>query len=293
MAVKRSIRKKLFNEDTLFSIFIYTVLCLITATVMLPILYIYGGSFAAHSEFLTRRFFLIPREWTFDAFTYLFSNERFLNSLWNSIVITGVGTFINISLTTLMAYSLSKRWLPGRAYLNFMVLFTILFAGGMIPTYLIVNSLGLINSYWAIWLTSAISPFYLIVMRGLFSNIPKELEEAGRIDGCGEFRLFWNVALPLAKPALATFTIFYLVGHWNSYFEAVLYLHDHSKMPLQVLLRQMIIQNEETLETVDEIAFSPAVPMAAIVITITPLIVIFPFFQKYFNKGFLLGSVKG
>lgn len=286
-------RKLKLTEDKLFEIIVYTIVSLITLTVLLPLLYVYGSSIADRSEFVTRGFFIIPREITFDAYLYLMNNVEFLNAFKNAVIITVVGTFINVLLTTLMAYGLSKKWLPGRTTINFMVLFTMLFSGGMIPLYLIVNSLGLLDSYWAIWLTGAISPFYLIVMRGLFGNIPRELEDAARIDGCGEWRLLLAVALPLAKPAIATFTIFYMVAHWNSYFEAILYLHDQSLMPLQVMLRRLIIQDEDLLgtETAD-ILFSPAVPMAAIVITITPLIIVFPFFQKYFNKGFLLGSVK-
>ncbi|WP_026672945.1 carbohydrate ABC transporter permease [Alkalihalobacterium bogoriense] len=281
------------TEDRMFDIAVYIILTLITLAVLLPILYVYGSSIADRSQFVTRGFFIIPREITFDAYIYLMNNEIFVRSFKNAVIITVFGTVINMVFTTLMAYALSKEWLPGRSFINFLVLFSMLFSGGMIPLYLIVNGLGLLDSYWALWLTSAISPFYLIVMRGLFKNIPRELEEAARMDGCGEWRLFFTIALPLAKPALATFTIFYIVAHWNSYFDAVLYLHDQSRMPLQVMLRRLIIQDEDLLgsETAD-ILFSPAVPMAAIVITITPLLIIFPFFQKYFNKGFLLGSVK-
>ncbi|UOE94824.1 carbohydrate ABC transporter permease [Alkalihalobacillus sp. LMS39] len=281
------------TEDRMFDIAVYIILTLITLAVLLPILYVYGSSIAERSQFVTRGFFIIPREITFDAYIYLINNEIFVRSFKNAVIITVFGTVINMVFTTLMAYALSKKWLPGRSFINFLVLFSMLFSGGMIPLYLIVNGLGLLDSYWALWLTSAISPFYLIVMRGLFGNIPRELEEAARMDGCGEWRLFFTIALPLAKPALATFTIFYIVAHWNSYFDAVLYLHDQSRMPLQVMLRRLIIQDEDLLgsETAD-ILFSPAVPMAAIVITITPLLIIFPFFQKYFNKGFLLGSVK-
>ncbi|GAB2545723.1 carbohydrate ABC transporter permease [Gracilibacillus alcaliphilus] len=281
------------NEDKLFSFFVYFLITVITILVALPLVYVLGGSLAPRSEFVTRNFFLIPKEISLDAYKYLFNSSEFLNALKNSIIITGIGTFINMLFTTLMAYGLSKRWLVGRSIINFMVLFTMLFSGGMIPLYLIVNNLGLLDSYWSIWLVGAISPFYLIVMRGLFGNIPDELEEAAKMDGCGEWRLLFSIALPLARPAMATFTIFYIVSHWNSYFDAILYLHDQDKMPLQVLLRRLIIMEEDFFDPhIADIAFSQAVPLAAIIITIVPLIIIFPFFQKYFNKGFLLGSVK-
>ncbi|HLR15451.1 MAG TPA: carbohydrate ABC transporter permease [Bacillota bacterium] len=281
------------TEDRVFSIVVYLLLTILTILVALPLIYVLGGSLAPRSEFVTRNFFIFPKEISFDAYIYLFNNKEFLHALKNSIVITGVGVCINMLLTTLMAYGLSKQWLPGRRVINFMVLFTMLFSGGMIPLYIIVNSLGLLDSYWALWLVGAVSPFYLIVMRGLFGNIPHELEEAARIDGCGEWRLLFSISLPLAKPALATFTIFYIVEHWNSYFDAILYLHDPDKMPLQVLLRRLIIMEEEFFDpNIADILFSQAVPLAAIIVTIAPLIIIFPFFQKYFNKGFLLGSVK-
>ena len=281
------------NEDRLFSVAVYLLLTVITILVALPLIYVLGASLAPRSEFITRNFFLIPREISFDAYIYLLKSKDFLNALKNAIVITGVGTFINMVLTTLMAYALSKRWLPGRSMINFMVLFTMLFSGGMIPLYLIVNNLGLLDSYWSLWLVSAISPFYLIVMRGLFGNIPDELEEAARMDGCGEWRLLFSIALPLAKPAMATFTIFYMVAHWNSYFDAILYMHNQEKMPLQVLLRRLLIMEEDFFDpSIADVLFSPAVPLAAIMITIAPLIIVFPFFQRYFNKGFMLGSVK-
>ncbi|KYG33865.1 carbohydrate ABC transporter permease [Alkalihalobacillus trypoxylicola] len=285
-------RKLKITEDRLFDIAVYTIISIITLSVILPILYVYTSSFAARSEFITRSFFLIPRNVTFDAYRYLLSSSEFIVAFKNAVVITGIGTFINMFMTTLMAYALSKNWLPGRKQINFLILFTMIFTGGMIPLFLIVSNLGLIDSYWALWLTSAISPFYLIVMRSLFTNIPRELEEAAKIDGCGEWRLLLTVALPLAKPAIATFTIFYMVAHWNSYFDAILYLQDPNKMPLQVLLRRLLILDEDLITSDNDILFSPAVGMAAIVITITPLIILFPFFQKYFNKGFLLGSVK-
>ncbi len=277
--MKRLIRA----EERFFTIGTYVLISLVTLTVLLPLIYVYMSSFAARSEFITRSFFLIPRTFTLDAYQYLLNSSQFINAFTNAVTITVIGTLINMVFTTFMAYALSKRWLPGRSQISFLIVFTMLFSGGMIPLFLIVNNLGLLNSYWALWLTSAISPFYLIVMRSLFTNIPTELEEAARMDGCGEWRLLLQIALPLAKPAMATFTIFYMVAHWNSYFDAILYLQDPAKMPLQVLLRQLLILDEEVVATGDSsILFSPAVSMAAVVITITPLLVVFPFFSKVF-----------
>jgi putative aldouronate transport system permease protein len=262
--------------------------------ILFPILYVVLTSFATEEEILTRGFFLIPYTWTINAYGYLMHSRQFVQSFVNSLYITVFGTMINMVFTALMAYGLSKTWLKGHRIMNFMVLFTMLFGGGIIPTYLVVKSLHLLNSYWALFLTGAITPFNLIVLRSFFQNIPTELEESARIDGCGELRLFWRIILPLSMPAMATFTLFYAVHNWNTYFNAVLYLDDSSKWPLQVFMRQMLIQSEGTMEsTADDYLFSSAVKMAAVVLTALPLLLVYPFMQKYFNKGMLLGSVKG
>ncbi|TBL75405.1 carbohydrate ABC transporter permease [Paenibacillus thalictri] len=253
------------------------------------------SSFSTKQEVLTRGFFLIPHEWTLGAYRYLMNNDNFVESLFNAVYITAIGTFINIVLTSLMAYGMSKSWLKGRKTLNFLVLVTMIFSGGIIPTFLIMKGLHLLDSYWAIWLGGAIAPFHLIVMRSFFQNIPQELDEAGHIDGCGEFRLLVRIILPLAMPAVATFTLFYMVGHWNTYFTAILYINDTHRWPLQVILRQMLITNTDSSfeSSVIDYQFGPPVKMAAIVVTALPLLVVYPFLQKYFNKGMLLGSVKG
>ncbi|WP_141504641.1 carbohydrate ABC transporter permease [Paenibacillus luteus] len=280
-----------------FDLTIYFILIIWSLIIIIPVLYVFMTSFASEKEYLTRGFFIIPRDWTMQAYEYLLGNNNFLQSFKNAILITAIGTFISISMTTLMAYGLSKKWLKGRSLMNFMVVFTMLFSGGMIPTYLVVNSLGMIDTFWAIWMTSAIAPFYLIVMRSFFASIPYELEEAARCDGCGEWRMFISIILPLAKAAIATFLLFYMVGYWSTYFSAVLYLNDPSKWPLQVFLRQMLIVNETMEESsvfMDAVVrYTPGAKMAAIVISTLPMMLIYPFVQKHFNKGMLLGSVKG
>ncbi|MEK3885741.1 carbohydrate ABC transporter permease [Paenibacillus sp. PL2-23] len=274
---------------------IYTALTISSLVVLIPLLYIVTTSFASEKEYLTRGFFIFPKQWTLDGYFYLLTNPGFITALKNAVVISLVGTFINIALTSLLAYGLSKSWIKGRGTMNFMVLFTMLFSGGMIPTYLVVKELGLVGSYWALWLVMAIAPFHLIVMRGFFGSIPIELEEAGRIDGCSEWRIFSSIYLPLSKAAIATFTLFYFVANWNMYFAAILYLNDNNKWPLQVFLRQMLIQEDSSTGAALHSAFeyTPAAKMAAILIAAFPLLVVYPFLQKYFNQGMLLGSVKG
>jgi len=282
------------GKEPEFKIVINGILVISLLVVLFPFLYVLMTSFAPREEILTRGFFLIPHQWTLNAYGYLISSDQFVGSFKNAITITVFGTIVNMVFTSLMAYGLSKPWLNGRRVLNFMVLFTMLFNGGIIPTYLVVKDMHLLNSFWALFLTGAIAPFHLIVLRSFFQNIPIELEESGRIDGCSELRLFWQIILPLSMPAIATFTLFYAVQNWNSYFNAVLYLNDSAKWPLQVFLRQMMNEGNTSLENMTtEYQYSPAVKMAAIVLTALPLLVIYPFLQKYFNKGMLMGSVKG
>ncbi|RAV13300.1 carbohydrate ABC transporter permease [Paenibacillus contaminans] len=277
-----------------FPFILYGVLTLAMLVVLIPLIYVVCISFATKQEILTRGFFLIPREWTINAYGYLFTNRNFLNAFNNALYITVVGTVINIVLTGLMAYGLSKSWLKGRKTINLLVLFTMLFGGGMIPTYLVVKELHLLNSYWSLFLTGAIAPFNLIVMRSFFQNIPIELEESARMDGCGEFRLLWKIILPLSLPVVATFVLFYAVNNWNTYFNAILYLNDTAKWPLQVFLRQMLIETDMGMESnSDGFEYSQAVKMAAVVITALPLSIVYPFLQKHFNQGMMLGSVKG
>lgn len=274
---------------------VYVLLLMGTVAALFPLFYVLAISFSTEREYLTRGFYVIPQSFTLDGYLYLLTHPGFKKALVNAVIISSVGTLINIVLTTLMAYGLSKSWLKGRGFLNFLVVFTMLFSGGMIPTYLVVNSLGLINSFWALWLSSAIIPFNLVVMRGFFRTVPVELEESARIDGSGEWRLLTTIILPLSMPAVATFTLFYLVNNWNTYFSAILYLNDNKLMPLQVFLRQMLIEDDPTISNASSVLYryTPAAKMAAIIITAMPLLIAYPFFQKHFNKGVLLGSVKG
>lgn len=282
------------GSDLLFVVCVYSFLLLSLLVVGLPFFYVITSSFTTEHEYLSRGFFLIPREWTIEAYGYLLHNRNFLQAFKNSITITFFGTLINIVLTSLMAYGLSKSWLKGRRLLNFMVLFSMIFAGGLIPTYLVTRELGLLNSYWALFLNSAIAPFNLIVMRSFFQAIPTELEEAAKIDGSSEYRIFVQIMLPLSLPALATFTLFYAVFNWNTYFYAILFLNNSSDWPLQVFLRQMLIESDQSMEAdAGMFQYTPAVKMAAVLVSSAPLLVVYPFLQKYFNKGMLLGSVKG
>ncbi|MEK3720624.1 carbohydrate ABC transporter permease [Paenibacillus sp. FSL H8-0034] len=282
------------GKSPVYLTIVYALLILIICVELFPILYIIMMSFSSKQEIVTRGFFLIPKEWSLNAYSYLIDNPNFMQAFRSSVTITSVGTIFSMTMTTLMAYGLSKPWLKGRNILNFMVLFTMLFSGGIIPLYLLVMNLHLLNSYWSLFLTGAIIPFNLIVIRSFFQNFPAEVEESARIDGCSELGLLWRIVLPLSLPVIATISLFYAVEYWNTYFNAILYLSDGSKLPLQVFLRQMLNVSDGSQEVTESgIEFSPAVRMAAVVFTAVPLLVVYPFLQKYFNQGALLGSVKG
>ncbi|WP_062104484.1 carbohydrate ABC transporter permease [Bacillus niameyensis] len=274
------------------------ILIVIAFAMIFPFFYIFAVSFSSISDFLNNDFLLWPKKWVTDAYSYILSSDRFIRSILVTIYITVVGTLVNLFFTATMAYSLSRAMIGQRAIL-LLVLFTMLFSAGMIPTYMVVKETGLINSIWALIIPVAVSPFNLIILRQFFLGIPDDLKEAALIDGAQELQIFWKIILPLSKPALAAFGLFYAVGHWNSYFSGVLYLSSPEKWPIQVILRQIVIVNEPNAalganEMVMEALPPPeTVQMAAILLATLPILVVYPFLQKHFAKGVMLGSVKG
>ncbi|KFI01823.1 ABC transporter permease [Bacillus sp. BSC154] len=267
------------------------------AITILPFLYIIAGSFATEAELAQRSFFIFPKTFTLDAYKYVFSTPTFIRSMGVSIFITVVGTAVQLFFTFTMAYPLAKRHVKGRNLLLNLVIFSMLFSGGMIPTYLVVKSLGLLDTYWALILPMAINPFNLIIIKNFFQQLPRELEESAKIDGCSEIGVFWRVALPLSKPVIATFALFYAVGIWNDFFHALLYINDSAKWPLQMVLRQVTILSDLTATNGDTMQNTvppeQGIKLAVIVIATLPILAVYPFLQKHFAKGMLIGSVKG
>lgn len=275
------------------------LLAAIAIIMVFPFLHIFAVSFSSLRDVLEKEFILWPTYWSMDAYRAIFASDQFINSILITVYITVLGTVVNLILTSTMAYGLT-RGILGQRVILLLVIFTILFNAGMIPVYLVVKATGLMNSIWALIIPSAISSFNLIVMRQFFLSIPKELNEAGLIDGANELRIFWSIVLPLSKPALAAFSLFYAVGHWNKYFEGILYLNDPAKWPIQVVLRQIVIMNEATSTLGADVMLqmeNPPPPvtiqMAAILVATLPILVVYPFLQKHFAKGVMLGSVKG
>ncbi|TMV50894.1 carbohydrate ABC transporter permease [Paenibacillus mesophilus] len=273
------------------------VLTVIAAAMVVPFLYIFSVSFSSMEEYLRKDFILWPDHWVTDAYRYILSNDKFIKSVLVTIFITVLGTTLNLAFTSTMAYALSKPFYGQKLFL-FMVLFTFLFSAGIIPTYLIVKATGLLNSVWALIIPVLISPWNLIVFTQFFKSIPEELNEAALIDGAGPFTVFARVVLPLSKPALATFGLFYAVMHWNSYFTGMLYLSNPKLWTIQLLLRQIVVVNDTSSLSAEQfvnIQPPPAetIQMAAILLATLPILIVYPFLQKHFAKGVMIGSVKG
>ncbi|OUS75740.1 ABC transporter permease [Paenibacillus sp. MY03] len=266
---------------------------------VLPFIYVLAGSFATQKELLLRGFILFPTEFSLDAYKYIFSTQTLVRSLFVTVFITVTGTLINLLFTCLMAYPLARKDMDFRKPILMMVVFTMLFSGGMIPTFLVVRDLGMIDTYWSLLIPGAISAFNLIIIRNFFQQLPDGLEESAKIDGCNDLGIFLRIVLPLSMPAIATFSLFYAVGHWNTFFNAVLYINDNTKWPIQVLLRQIVILasggiGDSSAMEADYVAPpDQAVKMAVIVVSTLPILLVYPFLQKHFAKGVLLGSVKG
>lgn len=280
----------------LFNILNITALILIAALCLLPFINIIASSFASTQEIVSKPFIIFPETFSLDAYRYILSTPTIFRSLWVTIFVTVAGTITSMILTSMMAYGLSRQYLPGRRVMNFMVVFTMLFSGGMIPTFLVVNSLGLIDSLWSMILPIAVNAFNLIIMRNFFQALPMSLEESAKMDGASDFLIFRKIMLPLAMPSVATISLFYAVAYWNTYMNAILYINDSAKWPIQILLRQIVIvssgmQGEGM--AVDVIPPAQSVKMAVIVMATVPMLLVYPFVQKYFVKGALVGSVKG
>ncbi|MFB9659684.1 carbohydrate ABC transporter permease [Glycomyces mayteni] len=262
---------------------------------ILPFLYVLAGSFATELEITTRPFFVWPNEFTTASYASILSSDVFVRAFATTVAVTFVGTLVQLALTALMAYPLAKADLPGRRTILALVVFTMVFSAGMIPTFLVVKDLGLLDTYWALILPLAINPFSLIIIKNFFQQLPPELEESAKIDGANELQVLRHVILPLSKPVLATFALFYAVGIWNDYLSPLLYLSDTSKWTLQMILRQVTAAASLSADEMATDVPPPAqgIKFAVVIIATIPVLLAYPFLQKHFAKGMLIGSVKG
>ena len=281
-----------------FDIFNYIFLGLASLTMLFPFLYILAVSISPLDQVMRGGLILWPEKFNFDSYKLIINNMQFTKSLQVTVMLTLAGTIMNLVLTVSMAYPLSKKRLKGRSVILFLVMFTMLFSGGMIPSFLLMRDLNLLNSFWSVLVPAGINAFNLIILKNFFQSIPDALEEAARIDGCSNTGALIRIVLPLSLPALATFTLFYSVGHWNQFFTSILYVQDSSLWPIQVILRQMVIQGsveeyQAAIANGDVATLPTTLKMAAIIVATVPILLVYPFLQKHFAKGVMLGSVKG
>ena len=287
-----SIIKNQTVGSRIFDVFNYTIMGLIAVVMVFPLFFVVIGSFSISGMIGGFNAFSL------DAYKYIFTTNSLARSTINSVFITVVGTFINIVMTSITAYALSKKYLAGRNVMMTIIVIFMLFNPGMIPNYLVVSKLHMTNSFLSLWLPGAISAYNMIIMKNFFQGLPDSIEESAKIDGCHDLQVFLKIVLPISKASLVTITLFYAVGHWNSYFNAMMYINDIDKWPIQVWLRQIIVLSVGGFagnESLAEFAKVPsdAVKYAVICVSTLPIIVVYPFLQKYFAKGVLLGSVKG
>ncbi len=293
--------------DRIFLILNYVFLAIALICVLYPLLYIVSASISSPTYVNSGEMWLFPKGITFEGYQRVFENQSIWQGYGNTILYTVVGTLVNLLVTIPAAYALSRSDFVGRGFFMAMFLVTMFFSGGLIPTYLLVKNLGLVNTMWALILPGAASVWNIIVARTFFqSTIPKELQEAAHIDGCTNLRLFWKIVIPLSAPIIAVMALFYGVGHWNSYFNALVYLNDESKYPLQMVLRKILVLQEmtgsgigaatsgEAAMAMNKRAESAALLKYAVIIVSTlPIIAVYPFLQRYFVQGVMIGSVKG
>jgi putative aldouronate transport system permease protein len=282
--------------NRLFDAINYLLLTIVAVVTVLPLVHVLAGSVTTVEEMARKPFVLIPTEFTLNAYRYILSTPTIFKALGVSIFVTAIGTVISMFITSLMAYGLTRRDLDGRKFFNLMIVFTMLFHGGLIPSFLVVKQVGLIDSLFAMIIPSAVSAFNLIILRSFFQGLPEGLEESAKLDGCGDFGILFKIVLPLSLPSIATISLFYAVTYWNSYFSAIMYINNADKWPVQVLLRQIVIAASGMAADTDNEFIKPpeqTIKMAVIVVSTIPILMVYPFIQKYFAKGALVGSVKG
>ncbi|WP_172197451.1 MULTISPECIES: carbohydrate ABC transporter permease [Saccharibacillus] len=293
------------RQDKIFLAFVYLLLTVALVIVAYPLIYILSASISNPTIVAAGEMWLLPKDITFEGYRRVFQDSSIWNGYLNTVIYTVVGTLVNLIVTLPAAYALSRRDFVGRNLFMILFIVTMFFGGGLVPTYLVVRNLGLVDSMWALILPGATSVWNLIVCRTFFqSSIPRELQEAAEIDGCSNFRLYFRIILPLSTALIAVMALFFGVGHWNNYFSAMIYLNQQEKYPLQLVLRQILVLQEMSAQagTVDasmatslnnKAEVAALVKYAVIIVATLPIIAVYPFLQRYFVQGVMIGSVKG
>ncbi|MCM3781373.1 carbohydrate ABC transporter permease [Neobacillus mesonae] len=283
--------------EKLFYFFNYVLLALIAISCIVPLLNVVALSLSGADAVASGMVTLWPVDFSFSSFSSLFAGTPILSSFWNSVQITLIGTALSMLVTILAAYPLSRKQFYSRRFFTMAMVFTMIFNGGLIPTYLVVQNLGLVNSYWALWLPGLVSTYNMLLMRSAFEQLPGEVDEAAKMDGCGETGILLRIVLPLTKPMLATLALFYGVGYWNSFMSVMIYINDTDKFNMTVLVQNMIKSTTMIQDFADPTMMTSMTPegirSAAVIVMIVPILAVYPLLQKYFVKGVMLGSIKG
>lgn len=296
--MKKFLRSK---DDLIFNIVNYTLLGLALVIYLYPLIYIVSSSFSSVDAVVKGKVWLFPVDFSLDGYKAVFKSSKIWSGYLNSFIYMIVGTSINLVVTFMAAYPLSRQDLKGRNAIMMFFTFTMIFSGGIVPTYLVVSKLKLINTIWAMVIPGALSVYFMIIAKTFFqTTIPVELQEAAEMEGCSTPKLIWYIILPLSKAIIAVLLLFYAIAHWNSYFDALLYLNTEDKQPLQIVLREILIRNEQNASMLRDAelmekseGLKQLLKYSLIVVSSLPVLCIYPFVQKYFVKGVMIGSVKG
>lgn len=288
---------KISKGRIVFQCINYAVLFLLMAAALYPVLYVLAASLSSFQFLAQGRVGIIPMGFTVEAYKRILGYPMLGRAYLNTIFYTVAGTAVSLLLTAMAAYPLSRRPFPGQKFMSAVVVVAMLFSAGMVPTFLIVTRLNMYNTVWSILLPTAVSSFNVVLLRSFFEQIPYELEESASLDGCSQMMILFRIILPLSMPGLVTVGLFYAVQQWNSYFPAMLYLRDRALVPMQIILRDIVIQNQIADLSIDLVngsdQISESVKYATIMVATIPIMLVYPFIQKYFVKGIMIGSVKG
>lgn len=299
MKHKTAIRQS--REDVCFSIVITIISTLVLVIVLYPLIYIVSASFSSPMSVVQGKVWLLPKEFTLKAYHAVVTNKELITGYRNSLIYTVVGTAFNLLMTIICAYPLSRKDLRGRNFLTIMISITMFFSGGTIPTFLCLKQLNMLNTFSVMIIPGAINVWNMILMRNYFQNsIPEEIIEAAKVDGCTNVGALIRIVLPLSKAITAVMVVYYAVGHWNSYFNALLYLKDRWRYPLQLVLREVLLigtgmreSTAEVVNSVDQLLLFETQQFAIIIVASLPVMILYPALQKYFMKGVMVGSIKG
>jgi len=287
-----TVNKKITLLDIIngFALFIAAFICIA------PFVYVLSVSFTSPDVYVPYKFYLVPGKFSLASYKYLLNADSFMSALKNSVFITIVGTALALMLTFSFAYGISKQDLPGRKFFNVYVIITLLFSAGIIPNYILIKNLGLVNNHWAIILTMMTSAWDIIIVRSFILNLPRELEEAAMVDGYNDIQIFFRIIIPLSLPCIASFLLIFAVQYWNVYFNSMLYISDQKKWTLQVLVKSLIVDASSDAAGMagdDRKLPQETIRYAAVMLSIFPILVVYPFLQKYFVSGMTVGAVKG